>query len=122
MVNKNNGEPKLLRRVSTKAALGIVDIIALLTVSIFMLLYCACVWGLDGCDRGRGVGNPSDPWPEIAWHNAAGAAERRMHNIYGLCQVVLEELQGTPAAEVQIGWVKAVKFREPTPPHPKSEV
>ena len=68
-------------------------------------------------------GKPSDPWPEIAWHNADGVADRRMHNIYGLCQVVLEDLAGTAAAKVQIGWVKDSKSRrQPTPPHPKSEV
>ena len=73
-------------------------------------------------DAACAAGNPSDPWPEIAWHNAAGVADRRMHNIYGLCQVVLEELAGTSAAEVQIGWVNETTTRQPTPPHPKSEV
>jgi hypothetical protein len=66
-------------------------------------------------------GEKSDPWPEIAWHNAAGEPDRRMHNIYGLCQVVLED--GTAAKDVQMGWVKQVKApMPPTPPHPHSEV
>lgn len=55
-------------------------------------------------------GNPSDPWPEIAWHNAAQVPNRRMHNIYGLCQVVVPQKPGAKshltAAQVQVGWVR----------------
>lgn len=79
---------------------------------------CVRVGGAAACTSG----NPSDPWPEIAWHNADGVADRRMHNIYGLCQVVMEDLAGTAADKVQIGWVQDTKRRRPTPPHPKSEV
>ena len=53
-------------------------------------------------------GNPSDPWPEIAWHNAAQIPNRRMHNIYGLCQVVIPAGAGSlTAAQVHVGWVRA---------------